>query len=277
MGDLVRFLVLRLALPLCFVGAGWYGGAKYGAPEGLVGTVDRTLSQGHSIVTPLVTDSALRGREVFVSLFDQKSGYAAGTMEQMLEGAALEAGPEAEHAYETEPAAPIEPGRSIRLCRMQVSNAPRNGVPPAVIGSAGETISLDGVELLLMPVTAGCLSSGFGPRGMGRHRGVDYFSSQGGEVLAAGGGRIVEALARQDYGNMIVIDHGNGVFTRYAHLERFAEGILAGVTVARGDRLGPIGQTGATRVDHLHFEVLTGDYNTPAGSFGLAAHNPFAP
>ena len=137
-----------------------------------------------------------------------------------------------------------------------------------------------GVSLLVAPVTKACLSSGFGLRGTGGrlHKGVDYYSDQGGEVLAAADGLILEATYRDDYGYMLVIDHGGGVYTRSAHLKRFAEGIDAGVRVAQGQVLGPIGNSGAyTKVVHLHYEVLTGDYDNPKRSFGLQPVNVFNP
>lgn len=91
---------------------------------------------------------------------------------------------------------------------------------------------------------------------------------------AAGAGRIVEAVSRSDYGNMIVLDHGGGVYTRYAHLARFSSGVRKGASVQMGQTLGPIGKSGASTIVHLHYEVLTGDYDTSAKSFGLDAVDP---
>lgn len=166
----------------------------------------------------------------------------------------------------------------MTVCPTTVSNAPamddkRN------ITSFKAAVDVNGVPILLAPATKSCLSSGFGPRGSsGRlHKGLDYYTRQNGDVLAAGAGEIVEANFRDDYGNMIVVDHGNGVYTRYAHLASIARGIDVGAKVEAGDILGPIGATGSyTSVVHLHYEVMTGDYNTPKKSFGLTPIDPFA-
>ncbi len=173
----------------------------------------------------------------------------------------------------TPPPAP-RPSRALFACKMKVSNAPPFG-PDRRIVSAPAHVALKGVALRLAPVTEGCLSSGFGPRGTKLHRGVDYFA-RGGDVLAAGGGAIKEALTRADFGNMIVIDHGGGVYTRYAHLASFARPFAVGDKVKDGGLLGPIGATGAAGAPHLHFEILSGAYVSGVGSFGLTHHDPFA-
>jgi murein DD-endopeptidase MepM/ murein hydrolase activator NlpD len=81
---------------------------------------------------------------------------------------------------------------------------------------------------------------------------------------------------RDDYGNMILIDHGHGVYTRYAHLSSFHNGLAVGAHVHAGDEIGLMGNTAGYAVPlHLHYEVLLGDYTNPKGSFGLTPHSPF--
>ncbi len=131
-------------------------------------------------------------------------------------------------------------------------------------------ITVQGVSLAAAPVSHGCFSSGFGDRDGKLHRGVDYHSEAGSTVYSAGSGTIVEVVYRDDYGNMVVIDHGNGVYTRYAHLKGFASGITQGKSVTGTTKLGQMGQSAGYRVVvHLHYELLLGDFNTPAKSFGL--------
>lgn len=178
-----------------------------------------------------------------------------------------------EAAPQAAPAAGKTAHAGIELCPMQISNPPPTDKSGKAIG--GPIVSIKSVPLLLMPATNACLSSGYGPRSGRLHRGVDYHTRTSGDVLAAGDGVIVEAVTRADFGNMIVIDHGSGVYTRYAHLASFAKGAAKGAKVRRGGALGPIGASGATSVKHLHFEILSGTYATGAGSFGLSAHNPF--
>ena len=70
---------------------------------------------------------------------------------------------------------------------------------------------------------------------------------------------------------------GQGVFTRYAHLSSFAPDALVGARVVAGQQIGLMGNTAAYTIPiHLHYEVLLGDYDTPAQSFGLEARSPFA-
>lgn len=138
-------------------------------------------------------------------------------------------------------------------------------------------IDVQGVTLAVAPVSHACFSSGFGTRSGKAHKGVDYHSEQSSQVYAAGAGTIVEAVYRDDYGNMVVIDHGKGVYTRYAHLASFASGTKVGKSVSGTTKLGPMGQSASYRIpQHLHYELLLGDYNTPAKSFGLEAKDPFS-
>lgn len=138
-------------------------------------------------------------------------------------------------------------------------------------------IKVQGVTLAVAPVSHACLSSGFGRRNGKLHKGVDYHSEKSSQVYAAGAGTIVEAVYRDDYGNMVVVDHGNGVYTRYAHLKSLGSGVKAGKSVSGTTKLGPMGQSASYRIpQHLHFELLLGDYNTAAKSFGLEPKDPFS-
>jgi murein DD-endopeptidase MepM/ murein hydrolase activator NlpD len=166
---------------------------------------------------------------------------------------------------------------SLSLCPgMTVSNAPPADSARRVTNYA-PLVSLNNVSLAVNPTQGACLSSAFGPRGHGQHRGVDYYSGTGGPILAAAAGVVVERKYREDYGNMLLIDHGDGVYTRYAHLSSFASEVLVGERVRAGQQIGLMGNTAAYAIPiHLHYEVLTGDYATPRQSFGLEARSPFA-
>ena len=125
------------------------------------------------------------------------------------------------------------------------------------------------VQLASAPVGGGCFSSAFGPRNGRLHKGVDYYSETAVPVFAAAEGRIRKREYRADYGNMTVIDHGDGVYTRYAHLESFGAADV-GDEVHPGEIIGIMGNTAGYRVPrHLHYEVLTGVWQPRAGSFAL--------
>jgi murein DD-endopeptidase MepM/ murein hydrolase activator NlpD len=125
------------------------------------------------------------------------------------------------------------------------------------------------VRLATAPVGGGCWSSAFGMRNGRLHNGVDYYSDSPVPVYAAAAGRVRTRSYRSDYGNMLIIDHGDGVYTRYAHLDSFA-GPNVGDLVSPGDLLGIMGSTaGHTIPRHLHYEVLTGTWKPRLGSFAL--------
>jgi len=117
-------------------------------------------------------------------------------------------------------------------------------------------------ELLpdLMPVRGGArLGSPFGPRfdpfgrGYAMHEGLDFVASPGTDVLAAASGVVVKADYHAEFGNMIEINHGGELITRYAHMSSLK--VSVGNVVRRGQAIGIIGSTGRSTGPHLHFEV----------------------
>jgi len=188
--------------------------------------------------------------------------------------------PERSSAPEPRPTAPrsgqFTPDAELFICpRIRVANAPAADAQRRISGYKPFVVVDGAVVLALAPVNGACLSSGFGPRGRGMHRGIDFNQNPPTAIYAAGRGRVVEANYRDDFGNQVVIDHGDGVFTRYAHLAELR--VSPGETVGFGTPLGRMGASGAYSVAvHLHYEILTGDYDTPAASFGLTAVDPFS-
>jgi murein DD-endopeptidase MepM/ murein hydrolase activator NlpD len=110
--------------------------------------------------------------------------------------------------------------------------------------------------------TQGRLSSGFGYRrhpilGYSRlHQGLDIGNASGTSIWAAAAGTVIHAGWRGGYGNSVIIDHGGGVATLYAHMSRILAAV--GTTVERGDPVGLMGSTGLSTGPHLHFEVRLG-------------------
>lgn len=106
---------------------------------------------------------------------------------------------------------------------------------------------------LASPV-AGAHADGFGPRGNRFHTGLDYPGAVGTPVGAAARGTVTFAgFAAGGWGNLVVIDHGGGTTTLYAHLSRVT--VRVGRRVATGQQIGRIGATGHATGPHLHFEV----------------------
>ncbi|HJZ05500.1 hypothetical protein A2634_03390 [Candidatus Amesbacteria bacterium RIFCSPHIGHO2_01_FULL_48_32] len=93
------------------------------------------------------------------------------------------------------------------------------------------------------------------------HRGLDIATAFGTPVLAADSGKVTVAGWPDNggYGNRVIIDHGNGYQTLYAHLSKVS--VVAGQTVRRGDQIGLEGSTGRSTGPHLHFEIHRGGTN----------------
>ena len=117
----------------------------------------------------------------------------------------------------------------------------------------------------IRPLGGGAYSSGYGRRRdpfTGRiepHYGVDFNGPTGLPVYAAADGVVLHAEREPAYGNMIVIDHGHGYKTLYAHLSRI--GVQRGERVERGENIGALGNTGRSTGPHLHFEVFYNNHN----------------
>ena len=89
------------------------------------------------------------------------------------------------------------------------------------------------------------------------HRAVDIASKGGPDILASQGGTVVTVGWSGGYGNMVVIDHGNGYQTVYAHMRTGSTVVKAGQRVGQGQKLGVMGSTGRSTGVHLHFEVIS--------------------
>ncbi|MGO3739622.1 MAG: peptidoglycan DD-metalloendopeptidase family protein [Marinomonas foliarum] len=96
------------------------------------------------------------------------------------------------------------------------------------------------------------------------HRGVDYAAASGTPVKAAGDGKISFAGKQNGYGNVVIIDHGKGYQTLYAHLKGFARGTKRGARVKQGQFIAYVGQTGWATGPHLHYEFrINGTHKNP--------------
>ncbi|MEM8616901.1 MAG: M23 family metallopeptidase [Pseudomonadota bacterium] len=170
---------------------------------------------------------------------------------------------------------PFQPNLNLFVCQMQVSNRPATDAADMILNYSPMVVA-NGVPVASAPVNDACLSSGFGMRNGRMHKGIDLFSNPAGTIYSAAPGVILEVSELSGYGYQVLIDHGRGVYTRYAHLESFTPDTVPGARVGFGVPLGLMGRTGNATGIHLHYEVLTGDYNTPKKSWGLKPHNALA-
>lgn len=127
------------------------------------------------------------------------------------------------------------------------------------------------------PVIGGTLGSSFGWRidplngQSALHTGLDFPAGQGTPIVAAAGGVVVTQEYHPAYGNMLEIDHGNDLITRYAHASK----VLAkkGDLIKRGQKIAEVGSTGRSTGSHLHFEVLVQGVFQDPQKFLLAGQN----
>lgn len=175
--------------------------------------------------------------------------------------------------------APVPDGKSLSglapagdpkaMVAQMVPVVPRTEIPPTPSFDPADPSRLD----LLWPVATRTVSSGWGPRMrtrtvrvvraskpkkirqryQGAHRGVDLTAPVGTDIYAAMDGTVIEATRHKQYGNYVVVDHGNGVTTLYAHSK--VNFVRVGELVRRGQKIAEVGMTGRTTGPHLHFEV----------------------
>ncbi len=109
------------------------------------------------------------------------------------------------------------------------------------------------------PVKEGWYSSNFGWRvdpfngQSAMHEGVDYVVPEGTPIYASAGGVVSYADNHPSYGNMVEIEHGNDIITRYAHASKVL--VKVGQVVRRGEKIAEVGSTGRSTGNHLHFEI----------------------
>lgn len=86
------------------------------------------------------------------------------------------------------------------------------------------------------------------------HTGMDFTAPRGTDIFATGNGRVTFAGRNSGYGNHVIINHGYGYETLYAHMTNMS--VRVGETVTRGQKIGTVGSTGVSTSPHLHYEVI---------------------
>lgn len=131
------------------------------------------------------------------------------------------------------------------------------------LGLLDSVLTIDNAKKQLLPsvlpIRGGAHTSNFGWRldpFTGRqsfHEGIDFVAEPGTPIVAAAAGVVIASEYHPQYGNMIEIDHGNGLVTVYAHCSRRIVGV--GDVIMKGAKIGEVGSTGRATGSHLHFEV----------------------
>ncbi len=120
---------------------------------------------------------------------------------------------------------------------------------------ASDSVVVSGSGQFANPCPSGTVSSTFGYRDFDSsfHKGLDLAASEGAPTYAADAGTVIIAGWSDSAGNWVVIDHGNGIVTKYMHHSALA--VSAGQTVVKGQQIGYVGNTGDSFGAHLHFQV----------------------
>lgn len=147
-----------------------------------------------------------------------------------------------------------------------VTEVVNKGTGSIQISSRSASSYSGGNGTLSWPLSNNKITSPYGTRSRGFHSGIDLVAKTGTPVYASAGGKVVLSSWYYGYGNCIVVDHGNGLKTRYAHLSGF--NVKVGDTVSRGQQIGRSGNTGNSTGPHLHFEVIVnGSTKNPVNYF----------
>ncbi|AKQ74004.1 MULTISPECIES: lysozyme family protein [Bacillus subtilis group] len=119
------------------------------------------------------------------------------------------------------------------------------------------------------------VTSEYGSRWGTLHAGIDLVAYDGAAVSSIGDGIVIDSRFSNSYGNVITIQHPNGVFSRYAHLSKRT--VSTGEKVKKGQVIGAQGNTGASQGSHLHFETRRGNDYKKGTSFNPRDLLPFPP
>jgi murein DD-endopeptidase MepM/ murein hydrolase activator NlpD len=144
-----------------------------------------------------------------------------------------------------------EPYELVAGAQLIVPGGKKPYVPRVVHAYAGDVPSgaSKGTGLFSWPVS-GQITQGY----WARHSAIDIGAPTGRAILASDSGYVAEVgWSKYGYGNFLVIDHGNGFQTLYAHLSTVL--VRAGQSVGKGERIGSVGSTGRSTGPHLHFEI----------------------
>lgn len=234
---------------------------------GLAGKLKRAASNGD---IEGVREAAQKFEGYFVQMMLKEMRKSQASEDGLFSGPAMETFSD---LFDEEIAGRISEGRGIGLASHIVKSLGGSGeysagtsamgsaygaspvhVPARVLGNGGGSYTWP-----LPEGQPGSITSDFGmrndPLGRGhrKHHGLDISAPSGTPVLSMAAGEVVRSNRSPSYGNVVFVDHGKGVVTRYAHQERLD--VAVGDKVARGQQLGTVGSTGRSTGPHLHLEV----------------------
>lgn len=200
------------------------------------------LEAGHTLSVEVTSTQSYTEAIPHETLWVENDQMDQNTTQVILNGSDGEAKVEAE----------VVSVNGVETTRTIVSRAVLSRATNAVIAVGTRNIGI-GTGELMVPLTSYRYTSGFKYRGDHWHKGVDLAAEVGSPVYAADNGKVIVSEWSDSYGNYIILDHGNGLKTLYAHNSALLVGI--GDVVAKGTQIALSGNTGNSTGPHVHFEV----------------------
>src|SRR3954447_24019892 len=243
------------ALQVALYARGTYGGDVDGIDGPATRTAVRRFQRRHGLVADGIAGPRTRralgrhGRHPYGSrtLRPRRVGWGAAALQVGL----------AEHGF---PSSTVDGGYGSHTVAAVTRFQTWAGLAPDGVAGPATLRVLRGSAIPRSPIAlrrpvAAAIGDRYGPRGLRFHAGLDFPARYLQRVRAAALGRVVFAgWDASGFGNLVVVAHGGGVRTRYAHLARFS--VRRGEAVTTGSVLGRVGATGRATGPHLHFEVL---------------------
>lgn len=157
----------------------------------------------------------------------------------------------------------VELSQLIDEMNKLASRIDNNNVQLSLLETVASNLHIDEERYISgRPIDKGWLSSPYGLRNdpfSGRrttHKGIDFAGKEGADVTATAAGVVTWSGRMLGYGELVEIDHGNGLRTRYGHNKSLS--VNVGDVVAKGDKIASMGSTGRSTGPHVHYEVLRG-------------------
>ena len=220
----------------------------------LVRARTKRTKQRVDAATRVIAIRTAQQRALHLELVARKNGLVRA---RGFKQASLEAVEKAHHGYESEAQA-LQAVSEKLAAQIRAAQAAAARTYPATAAAASDAPSASG---FIWPVS-GPVVSAFGWRWGRMHEGIDIAAGYGTAIRAAASGTVVSTGWMGGYGNLVVVDHGGGLATAYAHLSSFA----AAGSVSQGQVIGYVGCTGHCFGPHLHFEVrVNGSAVDPLG------------
>jgi murein DD-endopeptidase MepM/ murein hydrolase activator NlpD len=223
------------------------------------GRVRRQVSDQSNLIRARLEQVAVIHNELLTSTHKLSHARAGKSLALLLARAQEQAAVKESDAIQ---AASSQIEAKIRAAEQTADSPAQTSSTPPSADASGQAASPSAAGLI-WPVS-GPITSPFGPRWGGFHPGIDIGVPMGTPIHAAAAGTVIWCGWETGYGNLVVIDHHNGIATAYAHQSRIA--VSCNQDVAQGQVIGYVGCTGFCTGPHLHFEVRVN--GTPVDPIG---------